>query len=278
MAANPFGKKEVAVVDPAVRKAELLAKAKQYFKPAVELEIKDSVKLAIYGDFKTGKTHFCSTCKRPLKIIDTEDAWNWEIEQMKAKGIDVSDIDVSQVLHWANKDEGKVDLIGSLDAMTEAIDVLTTLIALDKDDPNAVRGTIVIDSMSDLWGWLGIWKEEMDAGKEKTNRLDWGKVNKKYIEVIYMLLHSNWNVVLTFRSKPQVDEKGSDTGIKNAQWQKNTGYYVDSVIEFDFVAQEFQATFHKGRLGKFMYGKVLRNPDWPTMLKFLKDNAGITIY
>lgn len=277
MAANPFSKKTV-VVDPEERKAELLAKAKSYFKPAVELEIRDSVKLAIYGGFKTGKTHFCATCKRPLKVIDTEDAWNWEIDQMKAKGIDVSDIEVSQVLRWASKNEGKVDLIGSLDAMIDAINVLTSLIALDKDDPDAARGTIVIDSMSDLWGWLGIWKEEMDAGREKVNRLEWGKVNKKYIEVIYMLLHSNWNVVLTFRSRPQIDEKGADTGINNAQWQKNTGYYVDSVIEFDFVAQEFQATFHKGRLGKFMYGKTLRNPDWPAMIKFIREQSGITIY
>ena len=273
-----WDKKDITPVDPAARRAELTARVKQYFKPAVELEIKDSVKLGIFGGYKTGKTHFCITCKKPLMVIDTEDAWNWEIEMARASGMDVSEIDVTQVLHWANKEEGKVDLVQSLEAMIDAIDVLTSLIALDKGNPDARRGTIVIDSMSDLWGWLGSWKEELDAGKEKTNRLDWGKVNKRYIEVIYMLLHSNWNVVLTFRSKPQVDEKGSDTGIRDAQWQKNTGYYIDSVIEFDFVAQEFQATFHKGRLGKFMYGKVMRNPDWPTLIKYIKDNAGITIY
>lgn len=280
--ANPFGKKEeVAVVSPEERKAALLAKAREYYKPAVELEIRDSVKFALFGAEKTGKTHFCITAKRPLWVIDTEGSWNWEIDQMKAQGKDVSDINVSQVLKWANKAEGKLDLIGSLDALVEAIDVVTSIIAIDGEDPNAPRGTIVIDSMTDLWDWLGIWLEEM-PGKmkagEKMSRFEWGKANKKYIDVIYMLLHSNWNVVFTFRAKPIVDDKGGDTGNNVARWQKNTGYYVDSIIEMSFVAGEFQAQFHKGRLGKFMYGQVLRNPDWPTVIKYIKEKAGITVY
>lgn len=274
-----WGKKDLTPVDPAEKRAALMARVKEYYKPAVELEIRDSVKFALFGGEKSGKTHFCSTGKRPLFVIDSEDSWNWEIEQMKAQGKDVSDIHVSQVLKWANKTEGKVDVVGSLDALVDAIDVITSVIALDKEDPNAPRGTIVIDSMTDLWDWLGIWLDEVGGkSKEKSNRFEWGKANKKYIEVIYMLLHSNWNVILTFRAKMTIDDKGGDTGINVARWQKNTGYYIDAIIEMSFVAGEFQAQFHKGRLGKFMYGQVLRNPDWPTVLKFIKDKAGLTIY
>lgn len=274
-----WGKKDLAPVEtPEEKKARLLAKVKEYYKPAVELEIRDSVKFAIFGAEKTGKTHFSVTGKRPLYVIDTEGSWNWEIEQLKAQGTNIDGINVSQVLKWANKDEGKLDLIGSLDALIEAIDLITTIIALERDDPNAQRGTIVIDSMTDLWDWLGIWLDELPGKSEKASRFEWGKANKKYIDVIYMLLHSNWNVIFTFRSKPVVDDKGGDTDIRVARWQKNTGYYVDSIIEMSFEAGEFQAAFHKGRLGKFMYGQRLRNPDFPSVVKFIKEKAGLTIY
>jgi hypothetical protein len=276
---NPFGKKEV--VDPATQYADMLERLKGYFKPAAELEIRDSAKFALYGLEKTGKTHFCRTAKRPMWVIDSEGSWNWEIDQMKARGESIDGINVSQVLKWANKSEGKLDLIGSLDALVEAIDLVTTVIAME--GPDAPKGTIVIDSMTDLWDWLGIWLDEipgkMKSGTgDKMSRFEWGKANKRYIDVIYMLLHSNWNVIFTFRAKPIVDDKGGDTGNNVARWQKNTGYYVDSIIEMSFVAGEFQAQFHKGRLGKFMYGQVLRNPDWGSVVKFIKEKSGITIY
>lgn len=271
-----------------------LLKFKERFKPSTDLPAVRGLKLGVYADAKIGKTHFALTSKLPIFVIDTEGA-----AKLIAKNFDQSRQDqiyINEVIQLVGKKKGKFDIVGSLKALEESIDIITDVVMLSEkkeedltDEEKACMiiapgqiGTIVIDSGTDMWDWLSTWLELEGATKfnksdNSMNRTEWGKANKKYADFMYMLLRSNWNVVFTFRSRPVVDAKGADLGAFQARYQKNTKYWLECMFEMTTNGVTNKLIYRGGRFG--MVGKIpdLENPDWPGVVEHLEKYSGITI-
>lgn len=246
----------------------------EIFKPAVALEHVPYLRMAVYGRAKIGKTHFALTAAQtgPVWIIDTEGAVNINIMSVPPELR--SRIHVADILCFSDKKNRKVDLVASLEALRDAIDKLTDYI---KTNPDEI-GTIVVDSATDMWDWMTIWLEEEGATSfssgGKMLRTEWGKANKKYAELMYMLLGSGWNIILTFRAREAVNSKGESLGFDNARWQKNTDYWIDLICEYRHDGLDRTLTFHGGRFGDAV--EPLTNPDWTGLLNHLEKQTGVT--
>jgi hypothetical protein len=240
---------------------------KDLFKPSVELEHVAGFKIAAYGRAKVGKTHLAMTAPKPIYGIDTEGSWSLNRKQFSLK--DQEQINVAQVLYEADKKSHKVDVVASLDAAFEAMDVLTDFIAT-YDGP---IGTIVIDSGSDIWDWLGTWKDEQNFSEP--GRLQWGHANKRYNEFIMMMLHSQWNVIGLFRAEAAVGGTGADLGYDKPKWQKKTDYWFDVILEMKYDGLTRQAIFKGDRFGGTH--SPLTNPTWESIVKHLEDKTKIKV-
>lgn len=104
-----------------------------------EAEAHDKLwRFLIYGNPGTCKTHFSLSMPGPIMHIDTE-----------GKGNEIYDKFDKQILHWNvdNYDE-------ATQALAEALDTLTAIKAGDVEDFEAgTTGTIVVDSMAEMWEW-----------------------------------------------------------------------------------------------------------------------------
>jgi hypothetical protein len=240
---------------------------KEIFKPSVELEHVSGLKIACWGRAKVGKTHLAMTAPKPIYGIDTEGSWSLNRLQFPK---DVQEqIHVAQVLYEADKKLHKVDVVKSLDAAYEAMDVLTDFIA----DYKGPIGTIVIDSGSDIWDWLGTWKDESNF--TDPGRLAWGHANKRYNEFIMMMLHSQWNVIGCFRAEAAVGDRGADLGYDKAKWQKKTDYWFDVILEMKYDGLTRQVIFKGDRFGGTH--TPLTNPTWDSIVKHLRDTSKIKV-
>lgn len=238
------------------------------FKPSVSLEVVPALHMAIYGRAKTGKSWFSLTAKPPLYIIDTEGSIKINIKSFPEEIR--SQIFIAEVLLAADKVNRKVDLTKSLAALTEAIDIITSH-AMTQD----TIGTIVIDSATDIWDWLGIWLEDgLGKGEgDRINRLEWGKANKRYTQMMYMLLRSNWNVIMTFRAAPAVDNKGSDLGFDKARWQKNSDYWFDLITEITREGSDHIIQTVGGRFGDEIL--EFTNASWTEVRDKISKQSGV---
>lgn len=240
---------------------------REIFKPSVELEHVAGLKIAIWGRAKVGKTRFAMTAPKPIYGIDTEGSWSLNKDAFSLE--DQKQINVAQVLYEADKKKHRVDVVASLNAAIEALDVLTDFLV----DYTGPVGTIVIDSGSDIWDWLGTWKDEQNFSEP--GRLQWGHANKRYNEFILMMLHSKWNVIGCFRAESAVDAKGADYGYDKPKWQKKTDYWFDAICEVkktgngrDFI---FTGDRFGGNLGR------LENPTWSDVTKLLESTKKVKV-
>lgn len=259
-----FGNKPLAKTTEQEKKS-----IKDLFKPSVELEVVHGLKIGVYGRWKVGKTHFALTAPLPVYVVDTEGSARTNVKLFSKERQD--NIYISEVINWADKKDKKVDLMASLDATMDSIDVLTDMIV---EQPDA-NGTIVIDSASDIWDWLNQWLE-LSASRTSAgniNRLEWGKANRRYTEFMYMLLRSRWNVVMTFRSFEAVSDKGQSLGYDQPKWQKNTPYWLDLITELKLEGTETVMKFRGDRFGRLT--EDLRNPTWKSLEEYLAKKSGV---
>lgn len=240
---------------------------KDIFRPSVELEHVTGIKLAIWGRAKVGKTHFAMTAPKPIYGIDTEGSWSLNRKQFSEE--DQKQIHVAQVLYESDKKAHKVDVVQSLQAAYDAMDVLTDFIA----DYQGPVGTIVIDSGSDIWDWLGTWKDEQNFSEP--GRLQWGHANKRYNEFIMMMLHSKWNVIGCFRAEAAVSSSGADFGYDKAKWQKKTDYWFDVICEVQMAPTGRNFVFRGDRYGGNL--GTLENPTWSDMMRHLEAKKKVKV-
>lgn len=303
------------------------------FKPSTQLEHVTGLKVAVFSRAKVGKTHLAFTCPKPIYGIDTEGSWGLNRNQFDKETQE--QVHVSQVLFMADKEKGKVDLVQSLDAAKDAMDVLTDYIKYNDrvgtyleamktaplvDIVNAVkpdnvkegtdayevltdvvlyvleemvyyasvdlrddkyvwlkpfpRGTIVLDSGTDIWDWLAIWKDE-NFTDQRTSRLSWGHANKRYNEFIMMMLFSKWNVYATFKAEAAKTDKGADLKYDNPKWQKKTDYWFDVILEMKNEPEGRVIYFRGDRFGGVT--DTLVNPGWDDIQKLLESKKKVKV-
>jgi len=218
----------------------------------------------VWGATNTGKTHFSLTAPRPTFVIDTEfgvapikhkhnedDLWILEVAQFDPV---VKDVDISK----------------SLDLLEEA---LRSVVAYIDENPDT-KGTIVVDSITDVWTWLGIWLEE-DAAEVFTKtgvmlRTEWKKANRRYYKMILKLLRSKWHVVATAKEDVVRDEKGDPTNQYMPKVQKNTEFWFDIIMRSTLVDKNIR----KFTITKFRSLDVyttFTNPTWDDVVRFIEE-------
>jgi PIN domain nuclease of toxin-antitoxin system len=265
------------------------------FTPVVELEIDDGLHMGVYGPSKMGKTTFCTTAPLPQYWIDTES--NMKKEAKKLPKDIQEQIFVSEVLKWATVAQGgkkkkKIDLVASMEMAFDAMDALTDKVTQMNEEKkkrieageevtHGAPGTMIIDSATDIWKWISLWKDQGAGGKLKKTksgsipRYEWGHANERYAEFIYMLLTSGWHVIMTFRSQQAVNNKGEDVGYLKARWQKDTDYWLDLIMEANTDGVDFVWKFKGDRFGKI--SGSIANPTWDTLLQRIHDESGVDI-
>jgi len=252
----------------------------ELYTPATELEAAHGLKIAIWGKAKVGKSHFCLTPPGKIFVIDTESAIKTNIKSFPD---DVKErVFVADVLKFSGLNEsGDIDYGQMLGVLEDAITKILGAVKTDGEH----NITVVVDSASDLWDWLGIWLSEEAPGvshigkdKDKVNRLEWGKANKRYARAMLKLIMSGCNIICTYKAKDAVGSDGSDLGFAKPRWQKNSKHLFDlvGVMEKsgDKRVLKFTGSDNGGRYGDKI--PDLENPTWTKLLEHLEKNCGAT--
>lgn len=253
----------------------------ELFRPATELEAAHGLKIAIWGRAKVGKSHFCLTPPGKIFVIDTESAIKTNVQSFPT---DVKErVFVADVLQFSGlkEESGDINYGIMLDVLEDAITKILQAVKTDGES----NVTVVIDSASDLWDWLGIWLNEEAPGvshighdKDKVNRLEWGKANKRYARDMLKLIMSGCNIICTYKAKDAVGADGADLGFAKPRWQKNSKHLFDlvGVIEKsgDKRVLKFTGSDNGGRYGDKI--PELENPTWSRLLEHLEKNCGVT--
>ena len=180
------------------------------FIPAKQIKHSGGLKVAVYGDTETGKTHFALTFPEPIYVIDTEygtEPLLWK-QPFKDKEI--------YVTHVVELDkEGKVDIDRTIERVEWAMQAIVRNLPSKVEQLEPVA-TIVIDSVSDIWSWLIDWLDKhatrrLKDGKPMTT--EFGIINDKYRNLIYAAISRAAHVVLTAKMDDEWIE-GRRTGRK----------------------------------------------------------------
>lgn len=184
-----------------------------------------TIKIAVHGQQKVGKSRFILSCPAPIYVICTEPGLEPLAKLYPDKDIyfiDCYEPDTSEIFELE-----PTKTLANIDAAVK------TLREMIKEDPTSVR-TIAIDSTSDLWRVVQEWMKMEILKIDRTARVrqqwDYGYANTKYENIIMQLLSLPVNLVLTGQDKEEYAGAGQKTGQYEPTWQKCTGYWVDLVI------------------------------------------------
>ena len=230
------------------------------FKNLSEVEEKRGLKIGIYGDFATGKTHFALTCPEPIYIIDTENGSAPLAHTFKGKDIKVLDV-------------CEADGVKSFEKVREAVDFIIT---------QEKVGTVVIDSISDLWDFAQEYAKVNVFKLTVLDRLkqqwDWGIINKLYLGILLKLIRLNCNLVVTAREGEVYAGPGQPTNIVKPKWQKLTGFWTDFVLYADKKVDKgnvnFIMTIEKSRQFKDLMGKQFINLNYQNLVNEINKLKG----
>ena len=222
------------------------------------------IKILSYGNFSTGKTHFALTAKQPVFIIDTENGASPLAD--KFPGAKILKINES-----INDDTDEKDEVKNFEKLQLAIDYLAKL-------PKEQVGTVILDSISDLWEWvqayakIKIWKIPVEQRPKQM--FDWGIINKLYLKQLMKLINMNANVIVIARAGEEYAGAGQPTGNYKPQCQKKTPYWVDLVLFHEIHIMKgnaiFSAKIEKCRQNGDIIGKVIDSPNFQKIVDLIE--------
>lgn len=200
------------------------------------------IKILYWGDFGTGKTYDACTFPGPIHILSTEYAVTQVAKQTGRN--DIFRIECTDPFtEKPKKANGEIDdepfatdPVESLDKVEEATEWLH-----QQYKTGALQGgTVVVDSVSDIWAWLANWLDYIakkavskSSGKEYMMRTEWQKANAKYKWIMMRLLALPCNLVMTARAAPVYDSSGNITATNKPKAQGETSYFVDIVAHLE---------------------------------------------
>lgn len=237
------------------------------FKSLSEVQEDRGLKILSYGDFSSGKTHFALTGKGPVYIIDTENGASPLAKKFPdAKVLNISSMNLDGVEEEQSEVENYIKL-------QQAVNYLVEL-------PDNEIGTIVIDSLTDVWTWCQAYakikKFKLSLDDRLKQQFDWGIINAMYNRIIMKLINKKCNVVFTARQNEIYSGPGQPTGQYNPACQKKTPFFVDIVLYHTcrFVSGKFvfNAKISKMRQKGSMIGKTITEPSFEKLNKLIKED------
>lgn len=240
----------------------------------------------LYGGQGTGKTFTSMTFPEPVFVIDTELRSDITANQFPERDIRVfepgeisfDDVDPDNPL------EDAIDVPGSLDNINQSV---ISLVNAHRDG-ELEGGTVVLDSVTDLWDWSQEWGKQrlMDAGGidradfSLENQFDWGIIKNKHNKILTGIrtLSKKYGVevVLTAREKkrPEYTEGGGEHYIK---CEKTVPFWAEVTVRFQKQVRKGQtkhiATFDKLGANNQPDGEVV-DPTYDDLKRCL-DEGGI---
>lgn len=233
---------------------------KEKDKPKINFKLlKDTVstrgiKILSYGNFSTGKTHFALSSDKPVYIIDTENGASPLADKFP-------DANVINICNLEGDDVDEKDEVKNFENFQEAVNQLVKM----KDEE---IGTIIVDSMSDIWSWCQAYAKtkvfKIPIEDRFKQQFDWGVPNSLIRKNVLKLINKNCNVIFTAREGEIYDGPGQPSGRFKPETQKKIPFYVDVVLhhEIKFMNKQllFQVKVEKCRQKGELIGKIIENP------------------
>lgn len=203
-------------------------KPEEYFKTVTPEGGEDALKVAICGPPGSGKTYFCcssAVIAPPTYIIDTQMSANKIARENFPDETKRGDLKVFEV-KVVDEDILEIDYAKSFDQIAASIFAL-------KD---VQKGTICIDSVSDLYSWLNAWVEATAEQRTKIGtpqRLEWGRRTEKFRLLLFRLLSRPTHTIVTAEVQPVFTKGGEEMSSVPPvpRWFKPTEHWCDLIIE-----------------------------------------------
>lgn len=229
----------------------------------------------VWGDPSVGKTYFALSFPEPIYVIDTE-------------------FGVAPVTRHFPDKEIFIHEAAILDPSTDEPDVDASLKSLEKaiaQLKNIEKGTIVIDSGTDIWQWLGAWVEQQARKSGKITsagtpqRLEWGRANLRWRQLILRLMAKPVHFVITAQVAEEYDSRGQQTGNYKPRVQKQTPHMCDIILAMERkyvkkgkgpAEEKYIATMEKCRFQRGM-DMELEDVTFDKLAEALKDKLGVVI-
>lgn len=241
-----------------------------FFKSISDIKHIGGLKVGIYGPPESGKTYFAMTFPPPIYVIDTEFGAHKVAKQ-----------------HFENKEififeATQIDLLTDRPDPLKSIEEVENALTALKD---IKEGTIVIDSGTDIWQWIGAWLEQVASRRAKDGRpyqFEWGTANERYRHLIMRLLSKPVNLVITAQEQIVYDQQGRPTSMVQPRWQKQTPHWVDVLIHlekrFDPALKKWRyiATIEKCRFAR-AYQKEIEDIDYKKLIDTLRKDLGVKL-
>ena len=256
------------------------------FQPREKLLEKRGAKVFIWGNYGIGKTFFSLTFPEPIYVISTEYGVQQLLYHFPDKDINIMECNKPYTDAPIKKVTGKADeSIGNVDPEISLREVEKATLLL-KD---IKKGTIVIDSGTDLWEWFSAWIDYNADKYTKSGqmmRTEWGKVNSKYKNILMRLISRPVNFVMTARSQSVYSSEGRETATEKFSGQKNTPFIPDIVLHIQKQIrpdidtktgkvtgniEERIATIEKNRFGA--HGQLIIDPTYDSLKKSLENEV-----
>jgi len=242
---------------------------RSFFKRASKVRMKKGLRVGYWGEPGTAKTHNLLTFPKPIFLIDSEFGSYPLLEQPEfAKWLYPNvPVDMIHVFEAAVLDEhsAEPDPLLSLEAIESA---LTALISVP-------FGTVVLDSGSDIWGFISTWLEDLAVkrtAKGDKYQFEWGKANSRYRLLMMRILSKPLNFVITGQSNDIRGADGKVTGGKKPAWQNKTPHWVDLSIECTKASDnKFRGKVTKCRLGDYKGTGMISPATYPNIVKWAKE-------
>jgi hypothetical protein len=235
------------------------------FKSLKDAKVNRGIKILSYGNFGTGKTHFSLSSDSPIYILDTENGASPLADKFpEAKVLSISNM--SKDFDVEEKDE-----VQNFQNFIDAVDYIYNL-------PDEEVGTVIIDSVTDIWDWAQAYTKvkvfKMNIEDRLKQQFDWGAINKAYLKPIMKLINKNCNLVLTAREGEIYEGAGKPSGRFEPKCQKKTPFYVDIVLyhQKKFVNKkiQYECIVDKCRQKGDIVGKIIVEPTLDKIKEMLK--------
>lgn len=221
------------VVQETTQVEEVIPTLENTFVKAKDIKLTKKLKIIVWSKAGLGKTYMgLSSLKEPIWVISTEPE-SVEPLFIHFPNKDIRIVQCSRPFAEAPtiRKTGKVDTEVATSDPELSLREFEKVTMLLKD---IKEGTIVLDSITDVWEWFSAWID-INAAKFTSGgqmmRTEWGRVNSKYKTLINRLLSRPVDVIMTARSENIYNDQGKETRATKMSGQKRTEYMPNIIME-----------------------------------------------
>lgn len=214
------------------------------FKDIDKVEEGKGLKLVLYGKPETGKSYTAMSFPEPIYAIGTEYGIKKLRHHFPDKDIKLMECSVPYAEKPTDRKGNVIDTPFNVDPETSLKQIEAATFALEK----IKGGTIILDSVSDVWAWMTLYLGNTGergvskkTGEEYIKGSEWSKINEAFRVLVNRLNSLPCHMVLTAREKEYEGEIGIKAG-------KDIEHFVDLSIHMEKLPKPIP-----GQEGKYTY-------------------------